>query len=252
MSYRNLTFVLVLMLAVFVAVPAFSEGTIGFNYSQAVDDANYGIRGDYEKDFGLASIDLEGDIHSGDVHAGDLEVGVMFDVGPVGVRLHSSGLLKAYDLDSIGYDSSIGADLVVPIIENTNVSVGIFGRTGNPFAPRTALGTLTDAGFTEDIFEGLGLESVTLSEGISIKPESTLNAAVKAEFDVSRFEIEVKGLFELAGEGEKAHQINTDISTGGSLIEGISWRLSANVVAQFYKEVVAYEIRNYLGVEYPF
>ena len=266
MSYRNmdpLAWAILIITVISAIVFALcnnvnAEGNVGFNYSRAIEDANWGAHGDYEKDFGAAAIDLEASLQSGDVYTGDAEAGLTFDTpigfdaGPMGVRIYSSGLLKGYTLGTIGYDNRIGADLVIPVYQNTTVSVGIFGRTGNPFAPRTALGTLTDVGFEEDVFDGLGLEGIELDEGISIKPESSVNAAVKAEFDVSRFEIEVKGLLELAGKGAKAHQINTDISTGGSLIGGLNWRLNADIITQLYGDTVEYEIRNFLGLEYPF
>ena len=253
--FRQLTWLIVafsFVLFYLLTIPAYSEGTIGLNYSRAVGDANWGANCDYEKDLGMASIDLEADIQSGDIYTGDAEVGLTFDVGRIGIRLYSAGLLKGYALDEIGYDNRLGADLVVPVFANTSVSVGIFGRTGNPFAPRTALGTLTDAGFTEDTFEGMALDGIELDEGISIKPESSVNAAVKAEFDISRFEVEVKGLLELAGKGDRIHQMITDISTGGNLLGNLNWRLNGNVITQVYGDHVEYEIRNHLGLEYPF
>lgn len=250
--YYSTLFILMLMLLAFVAFPAFSEGNVGFNYSRAVNDVSWGAHGDFEKGFGVAAVDIEGEIQAGDVYTGNIEAGLTFKWLNVGIRLYSNNDITGYALDTLGRRNDIGADLVIPVGGNVDVSVGIFGRNGNPFAPRTALGTLTDTGFSKETFDGLGLENITLDEGLSIEDGSSVNAAVKAEFDVSRFEIEAKGLFELTGTGEKRHQVMTEISTGGTLGGGLNWRVNANVASQFYAGIVEYETKGYAGVESPF
>ena len=60
MSYRTTLFILTLMLAALVALPVFATGNIGFNYSRAVDDQNWGFLGDYEHKADIFDFEVEG------------------------------------------------------------------------------------------------------------------------------------------------------------------------------------------------
>ena len=252
MSYRTTLFILTLMLAALVALPVFATGNIGFNYSRAIDDQNWGVLGDYEHKADIFDFEVEGQLQSGDVYRGKTDLSVTLNTPlPIDLQLYSNNTLKGYTLDTLGRVNDVGAALVVPI-RSLNVSVGIFGRNGNPFAPRTALSTLTDAGFSEEDFTGLDLENIQLSEGMSIKAGSSLNSSIETEFDISRFEVEVKGLLELVGEGEKVHQLLANIATGGTLLQRFNWQISADLGVQLFGDVVEYETSWITSVGYEF
>ena len=252
MSYRTTLFILTLMLAALVALPVFATGNIGFNYSRAIDDQNWGFLGDYEHKADIFDFEVEGQLQSGDVYRGKTDLSVTLNTPlRVDLQLYSNNTLKGYTLDTLGRVNDAGAALVVPI-SSLNVSIGIFGRNGNPFAPRTALSTLTDAGFSEEDFTGLDLENIQLSEGMSIKAGSSLNGSIETEFDISRFEVEVKGLLELLGEGEKVHQLLANIATGGTLLQKFNWQISADLGAQLFGDVIEYETSWITSIGYEF
>lgn len=214
--------------------------TIGLTYGGSTDDWNLGIYGDYEKGLGVADFEIEGQLQSGDVYLGNLDTAITFGIGSIGLRLESNNLLKGYEVSSIGRTNDIGASVVIPI-DSLEVSVGIFGKSGNPFDKVYELENPSDP------------DSAILKDaGITIKEGSTLNAALKTEFDVSRFEIGLRGLLELAGEGEKAHQAVVDIGTGGNFVGGIDWTAQAKIYAQSYKNLIEYEYRIISGLEYNF
>ena len=246
-----LTFIAAIVMF-FATTPVFSEGNIGFTYSRAIDDQNWGFLGDYEHKADIFDFEVEGQLQSGDVYRGKTDLSVTLNTPlPVDLQLYSNNTLKGYTLDTLGRVNDVGAALVVPI-HSLNVSIGIFGRNGNPFAPRTALSTLTDAGFSEEDFMGLDLENIQLSEGMSIKAGSSLNGSIETEFDISRFEVEVKGLLELLGEGEKVHQVLANIATGGTLLQAFSWQISADLGAQLFGDVIEYETSWITSIGYEF
>ena len=241
----------IVALTMLFTVGAYSEGNVGFNYNRAINDASWGVIGDYEYDAGAFDAEIEGNLQSGDVYKGKTDLSITFDVSAIGVRLYSNNTLKGYTLDGLGRTNDIGAALVVPT-GNLEIAIGIFGRSGNPFAPRTAEGVLTDAGFSEEALSGLDLAGLTLSEGISIKEGSSVNASLETAFDVNRFEVEVKGLLELLGEGQKTHQLLTNIATDGDLIGGLNWQASVDVAAQLFGDEIQYETAWFLGLGYKF
>lgn len=248
MSYLKTTFILTLMLAAFIALPAFSEGTIGANLSHAPNDVSWGLLGDYEHDADAFDFEVEGNIQSGDQYRGKVDTSLT--VGFIKFSLNNT--LKGYELDTLGRQNDLGASFVLPIGDAVEVAVGVFGRNGNPFQPRNALNTLTDVGFTETDFEGLGLENITLAEGISIKEGSALLGSLETEFEVNRFEIELQGLLELFGEGVKVHQVKSNISTDGALMDNLHWQAVVNIYAQLYGDVIEYESGLTLSTIYRF
>ena len=227
-------------LTMLFTVGAYSEGNVAVNVAGVMDDNAWGVIGDYEKGI----FEIEGNLQSGDQYTGNVDVAVtLFDY----LRVSSKNTLKGYSLEGLGRVNDLGAAFVLPV-GDIDVAVGVFGRNGNPFQPRNALGTLTDAGFTEADFDGLGLADITLSEGISIKGGSSVLASLEAEVDVGRFEVELQGLLELLGTDEKVQQLHANISTDGALGDGFTWNVAANVRLQKYGELVEYESDYFAGI----
>ena len=71
---------------------------------------------------------------------------------------------------------------------------------------------------------------------------------VETEFDTGRFEVELKGLFEVAGEGEKVHQLLTNIATDGDLAIGLNWQAAVNIALQKYGADYEWESAWFVGV----
>ena len=214
-----------------------SANTIGFSYDRAVDDSNFGIYGDYEQELDYLDFEAEGQMQGGDAYLGNLDLAFTFFNN---FRVESNNTFKGFTLDSIGRKNNLGLSFVAPI-GDTEVSVGVFGVNGNPFEPVYELDDPTNP------------ESAVLKDsGLSIKEGSTLNAALKAEFDVSRFEVGIRGLIELAGEGDKVHQVDLDANTSGRITNSVNWTLQTRLSAQLYGDIIEYETRIISGIEYPF
>ena len=238
---KNLLLFIMMLIVVTFTTSAFAN-SVGVNFSQALDDVNLGVYGDYEVDFTEnLKFGAEGQLQSGDVILGDLAVAVTLGNERIGVRVETNNHWTGHTFDDIGRINDLGASLVFPI-GNLEVSGGIFGKSGNPFLPVYELSNPNDP------------ESAVLKEdGLKIKDASTLNLALRTEFDWSRFEIGLRGLFEIAGEGEKVHQGTADIETGGDLfIDGLGWTLQGQVVAQAWGENITWQSSIAAGAKYEF
>lgn len=257
------TLIVVAIFAVLSILPskAYSEGNIGLSLDRSVDESNAGVFGDYETDVGPLGLEIEGQLQSGDVYDGHLNLAVLWNLKNIGFRVASDNDLKGYSLDTLGRQNNLGLDFVVPLGgSGVELSVGVFGRNGNPFEKPSALNTLLDEGFVEDEIAPLGLADVYPKDrGIVLPDGSAAGMAIKGEFDVSRFEVGLKALLELLGEGDKVHQLRLDIGTGGALGNtGLEWQINANIAAQSSAaedsdgRVIQYETSWMSGINYPF
>ena len=236
-----LVYVLIIASLMFVAFA--NANTVGFSYDRAVNEDSWGIYGDYQEDFNeYSGFELDGQLQGGDVIFGNLDLALTFGM----FRLESNNLLKGYEIDSIGRKNNLGLSGVVNL-GDFEVSVGIFGVNGNPFDTVYELENPTDPNSV-----------VEKDAGISIKEGSTLNAALKTEFSrtiLNRdFEIALRGLFEVAGDPEtdKAHQLEANISTGGTLINSLNWTAQARISAQLWGDLIQHDSQIMTGVEFPF
>lgn len=227
---------------------AYAEGNIGFNYSQIIDDTAWGVIGDYEHDAEPFDFEVEGQLQSGAIYNGNIDTSITFDVSAVGIRLFSNNKLKGYTLDGLGRTNDVGAALVIPT-GDLEIAIGVFGRNGNPFGKPNAKDDLVPLGYDEDTLLSLGLDTVhPAPKGLTIESGNSLNVSAETELDVSRFEVELKGLFEVAGEGQKVHQLLANISTEGDLVGGLNWLAAVNVGFQKYGESIEHESAWFVGV----
>lgn len=238
---RILTLILITTLAV-LAPPVFAN-EVGFIYSQASTDSNWGVNADYEKQVSeRVKIGIEGQLQSGDVHIGNADFALTLNL-PVDVRLESNNLLKGYSLDGMGSSTDLGASLVFPL-GNTEWSAGVFGKNGNPFAAAYELADPTDPTSAE-----------LVDEGIDIIEKSSLNLAIRGEFDKTvlnrTIEVGVRTLLELRGEGEKVHQAVVDLETGGALW-GINWSIQGQFIAQAHGDTIQHDRSIMTGIKIPF
>ena len=260
--------VFLLCVCLLMATTAFGEGTLGWDYSRAVDDQSWGAHGDYEQNFGPFDVELEGQIQSGDVYKGDIGFAVTFPavIIPIDLQLASNNDLKGYSLDGLGRVNKLSAAFVVPV-KDVDVFVGVFGRNGNPFANPNLFDVGLNNGFVEDDLVAIGAADIfPLDRGITMPEGSAAGVSLEAEFDVSRFEISAKGLGELWGEGTRVHQARFEVTTGGDLIDdrirglfgdrvgdvlsGFGWSIVANVAVQAYDGLIEHETGIRSGIEY--
>lgn len=216
-------------LTMLFTVGAYSEGSLAVNVSGVLDDNTWGVIGNYDKGI----FEIEGNLQSGDAYAGNVNAAVtLFDY----LRVSSKNTLRGFALDDLGRTNDLGASFIVPV-GDVDVAVGLFGRNGNPFAPIYELEDPSDP-----------TSAVLKDAGITIKGGSTMLASLEAELDVGRFEVEVQGLLEVLGAGDKIQQVHANISTDGALFDtGITWNVAANIRLQKYGELIEYETNYFAG-----
>jgi len=236
MSYRSIFF-LILMLAAFVALPAFSN-SIGFNYTQAVDDTSWGLHGDYEKKVGSVDFELEGQLQSGDVYVGNADLSVQFNISAIGVKLSSLNNLQGPSIGGLGRQNTLDAALVVPL-GDLDFAIGIFGQNGNPFAPQYELSDVLDP-----VSEVIESES-----GITIPEGNRWGVSAAVGLDVSVFEVDVKALLD---PNNITHQGRVGIGTGGDLWEDFGWTAKVNIALQSHENVVEIQSDVIVGLDYNF
>ena len=249
---EKLRLIAMMAMALLFTLPVFAGGEIGLTYNRnAVGDQDIGFIGEFEHDAGFGEFEVESQAQIGDLIRGKIDLSVTFGLGAIGIRPYLHNEFQGYNLGTIGRTNDLGLGLVAQI-RALEVEISLFGRSGNPFAPRTALGILTDAGYAEaDVIDAvMGIPD--LAEGITIKEGSSLNAAIATEFEVSRFEVELKGIIELLGEGERVQQIVSNIGTGGQLTESVSWQASVDIATQIWGDLVEYETASIVSLGYRF
>ena len=211
---------LLIFATLLIACPVFAN-TLGFTYGEALDEKNYGIYGDYEAQVtDVVKFGAEGQFQLGEALLGNLDVAVTLGNEKLGVRFESNNNYKGADLNDVGRTNALGASLVFPLF-GLEVSGGVFGKTGNPFQPTYRLADPTDPASAE-----------LADSGILIKEDSTLNLALKTEFDWKRLEVSLRTLFEVAGEGDKYHQLDVGLETGGQFTEKLGWVTQLKVIGQ--------------------
>ena len=214
--------ILIFLIAIGVVCNA-NANSIGVNFGQSsLDGIDLGFTGDYETRVKNIDLDAEGNLQTGDSLEGNLDLGATFDLPfwGIGVRVENDNKFTGYTWDTLGRDNTLGLGLVVPI-QTVDVSVIVFGKEGNPFLPVYELANPSDPN-----------SAVLKDAGITIKDEATLNAALKASLNLAIFEIDLRGIVELWGKGERVDQLEADIGTGGSLFGGFDWVANVNVVGQ--------------------
>ena len=240
--------ILITFMALIFSQSAFAKGNIGFNYSQIIDDTSWGVIGDYEHDAGPFDFEVEGQIQSGAIYNGKVDTAITFDVSSVGIRLFSNNKLKGYTVDTLGRTNDVGAALVIPT-GNLEIAVGVFGRNGNPFGKPNAKDDLLPLGYNEDTLLSLGLDTLhPAPKGLTIEGGNSINVSAETELEAGHFEIELQGLFEVAGEGQKVHQLRTNLATDGDLPIGLNWQASVDFVLQKYGNTFEYESAWFVGV----
>ena len=133
---------------------------------------------------------------------------------------------------------SVGLAFTLPVDETLNVDVGIGGASSSPFSVPNAHDTLIAAGFEDSDLEGKGLDVLTPKEsGIPFRNGNTVNAFISTDFQMGIFEVDVKGIVELAGEGDKMHQFNTRLKTTGKVL-GVNLTTAIEIGLASQNEVI--------------
>ena len=259
-NYRDrneyLTFMVILLIgsigSILCASVANADGTVGFTYSQIIDDKSLGVTGEYERELTeRVTFEADGQLQTGDIYNGTLNTNFVFDIAAIDLKLLVENQYKGYDLDTLGRAQSVGLAFSVPI-DNLNIDVGIGGVNSSPFDTPNAFDTLVSEGFSESDISGKGLDAVTPApKGIPFKNGSALNAFMATGFEKGVFDIDIKAIIELLGEGDKMHQVNTVFSTNGT-VAGLLITTSVELGLVSYQDAIHHEIATVTSVGFEF
>ena len=221
---------------------AATANTVGFTYSQIIDDRSLGITGDYQTALAdRVNFEADAQVQAGDVYNAKLNTNFIFDISTVDLKLLIENKVKGYSLDSLGREQSLGLAFSVPA-ESLNFDVGIGGKNASPFGSPNAIDTLVSAGFSETELAGKGLEALTPAlKGLPFKNGNSVNAFIVTGFGAGIFDVDVKGVVELLGEGDKQHQVIFNFKTGGKVYDvNVTTALELSLMS--YRDLIHREV----------
>jgi hypothetical protein len=238
----TISIALSVMLLLFAYATTATANTIGFTYSQIINDRSLGLTGDYQTALAnRVQFEADAQIQAGNIYNAKLNTNFIFDISTVDLKVLIANSVRGHTLQSLGRSQSVGLAFTVPI-ETFNVDVGIGGTNASPFAASNAFDTLVGAGFAESAIEGKGLSALTpASKGIPFRNGSALNAFLSTGFRAGIFDVDVKGVLELLGEGDKMHQVNTTFKTGGK-VYGALIMTSLEIGLASYQDLIHREL----------
>ena len=180
-------------------------------------------------------------LQAGGIYNAKINTDFTFDIATVDLKVLIENKLRGYTLDSLGRSQSLGLAFTLHI-DDLNFDVGIGGTNASPFGVPNAADTLVAAGFAESDIEGKGLSALTpIAKGIPFRNGSALNAFLSTGFRVGIFEIDAKALIELLGEGDRMHQVNTTLKTGGK-VYGTVVTTALEIGLASYRDVIHREL----------
>ena len=217
-------------------------GNIGFTYSQVIDDQSGGVTAEYEHDGETIDFEIDGQLQSGDIYRGKAHAEVVFRLGnSIGLKPFVDITAKGYTLDGLGREQNYGLAGTVKV-GDLDFDIGVGGRNSHPWGEPNALDELLPKGYNEDELKALGLDTVhPAPRGIPFKSGNSVIAFASTSLEKGDFEIDLKGVFEVAGEGDKAHQIHADFETNRNLFGNVDLIVGLQVATQFYQKNIQYE-----------
>ena len=235
--------------AIFILVAAmllsakfgYADGSLGVSYQQIIDDRSLGITGDYETQLAdHVKFEADGQLQAGGIYNAKINTDFTFDIATVDLKLLIENKVKGYTLDTLGREQSVGLAFSVPV-ESLNFDIGIGGKNASPFGAPNAFDTLVSEGFSELELAGKGLESLSAAlKGLPFKNGNSVNAFIVTGFGAGIVDIDVKGVIELLGEGDKQHQAILNFKTGGKVYDvNVTTALELSLMS--YQDAVHYE-----------
>lgn len=221
MKYTTLNvFICLLLFSLLCLLNAFgdSSGSLGLSVSQVINDRSGGIIGEYNYDGDPISVEIDAQHQFGDLQRGKIHTELLFDIGAVGVKLINENTLRGETLDTLGRNQTgfLALNVPVDIFPNNilEMDVGIGGSNASPWGEPSAADVLKAEGFNPDIIETLELGDLYPDpEGIPFREGTRLQVYTATAIRGIKF----KGIFDIAGEGEKAQQIHARYETSTQL-----------------------------------
>ena len=159
---RRFTITLTIAITLMLLFATFGHAnSLGFTYSQIIDDRSLGATGDYQTALAdRVNFEADAQVQAGDVYNAKLNTNFIFDISTIDLKLLIENKVKGYTLDSLGREQSLGLAFSVPV-ESLNFDIGIGGKNASPFGSPNAFDTLVGEGFSETELTGKGLEALT-------------------------------------------------------------------------------------------
>ena len=237
----NCSFTLILMLLTMMFTACAYADSVGLSYTQIIDDRSFGLTGDYQSQV-TDRLAFEGNLNAqaGDIINARLQTNLIIDVATVDLKVLVENKIKGYSVDALGREQSVGLAFTM-LVDKLNVDVGIGGKNASPFSPPSAIDTLIAAGFAETDVSDRGLETLSPTpRGLPFKNGSALNAFISTGFPLGIFDVDLKGTVELAGEGDRQHQVNMNFKTDKQ-IGRVTITTGVEVGLMSYQDAIHYE-----------
>ena len=235
----TISIALSLMLLLFAY--AATANTVGFAYSQIIDDRSLGVTADYETQLAdRVTFEADGNLQAGDIYNAKINTDFTFDISTVDLKLLIENKIKGYSLNTLGREQSLGLAFSLPV-ERLNFDIGIGGKNASPFGSPNAYDTLVGKGFSETELTGKGLESLSAPlKGLPFKNGNSVNAFISTGFGAGVFDVDVKSVVELLGQGDKQHQAILNFKTGGKVYDvNVTTALELSLMS--YQDAIHYE-----------
>ena len=232
----------ILITAMFLCTKiGYADGSIGVSYSQIIDDRSLGITGDYETQLAdRVKFEADGQLQAGGIYNAKINTNFVFDIATVDLKVLIENKVKGYTLDTLGREQSVGLAFTLPV-EKLNFDIGIGGKNASPFGSPNAYDTLVGKGFSETELTGKGLKSLSAAlKGLPFKNGNSVNMFVVTGFGAGIFDVDVKGVVELLGDGDKQHQAILNFKTGGKVYDvNVTTALELSLMS--YQDAIHYE-----------
>ena len=186
------------------------------------------------------NFEADAQIQAGNIYNAKLNTNFIFDISTVDLKVLIENKVKGYTLDTLGREQSLGLAFTLPV-ESLNFDVGIGGKNASPFGVPNAYDTLIGEGFSETELTGKGLESLSAAlKGLPFKNGNSVNAFLATGFEAGIFDVDLKGVIELLGDGDKQHQAILNFKTTGKVYDvNVTTALELSLMA--YQEALHYE-----------
>ena len=261
MKFLNFNLLLCLLFTMFLLIlqadaqlPTDVENTsISLSFDRIVDDSGWGVLASTPIHVGVVDGYLAGIAQGGDIIRGKYHAEAGFPIGSFGIRAITFGTVKGYSFGELGNEKNIGFAIDTPEVAGASIRVGIFGRNAGEFGSPNARGTLEDAGYDPNSLDGLGLENINPPPaGLSFKAGNSLNALISADFDWQGVSFSIKGMPELTGEGDPAHQAIISAHISRDITETVGLDLGAEVGFQSWLGEVERELAYFTALSVNF
>ena len=233
---------LITMLMAIVAFSSFADTEIGVTYNKVVDKDSIGFTAKTEHSVN-DNIDVEFDTHG---QIADSEVR-----GRYHAEILLYDYLKIYQdtlftgpVDGIGRTSDLGAAINLPVLGESGLGVGIFGRNNAPFAATSAADYLENGGYDQDWIDGLSdsdKAQTPVSNRLNVSSDTgVLGVIIYTDFEYQGIDVGLKLLPQVTG-NDKAHQGVINTNWQYKFNERTGFNIGWDIRLQHYRDNIEYE-----------